>query len=199
MLLAPSIGLVKKHWDRLPIGDYVSFLAYEPLPIRTITPSNQLSYVIRFNYAEQNILVTGDTGFVDFRPGRTQPYYQRLIDTLSPLHVIQVAHHAGANAHFYNGLLASNYKQQKERSYLLLSHAVNDPHRPSDLFGKFIEQIQRDTARVLFTSQPLEKFVRDFRSIIHQLAGTKASDRGDICLKYGNSKWEVTKHSIEVQ
>src|SRR5262245_19071471 len=44
-LLGPSRALVKKHWDRLPIGVYARMMFAVLLPSKSITPSNELSYV----------------------------------------------------------------------------------------------------------------------------------------------------------
>ena len=46
-LLGPSDGLVRKHWDRLPIGHYMALATFDRVPVMSISPSNQLSYVIR--------------------------------------------------------------------------------------------------------------------------------------------------------
>lgn len=154
-LLGPSEGLVKKHWNRLPIGNYMAFLALFKIPIKNITTSNQLSYVVRFRFDGQGILITGDAGCVDFKTKRGN-YYKKLINALLPLHVVQVAHHSGNNAHFYRVLLKAGYAAQKAESLLLLSHATQDQHRPSKEFGMFIEKVRKDedTARLLFTSEP---------------------------------------------
>jgi hypothetical protein len=201
LLLAPSEGLVKKHWDRLPTGAYLAQVVFARLPVKSITPSNQLSYVMRFNFSNQNLLIAGDSGCVDFSIGRSRSYHPSLISNLAPLHVIQVAHHGGANGHFYNALLASKYPEQKDRSYLLLSHAVDDKHRPSELFGKFVELVRKDggdDVSVLFTSRPQEKFVRDFRDIVEAVAGGPAADCGDVQLRYDHNGWRVTKHAVKV-
>jgi hypothetical protein len=46
-LLGPSEGLVRKHWNRLPIGSYAALARLAVIPIKGVTPSNQLSYVMR--------------------------------------------------------------------------------------------------------------------------------------------------------
>jgi hypothetical protein len=200
LLLGPSKGLVKKHWDRLPIGAYANLISYVQLPVRSITPSNQLSYVMRFAFAGQNILVTGDSGFVDFQIGRTRRYHQALIDSLQPLHVVQIAHHAGANAHFYRCLLGSGYRAQDAHSFLLLSHAVDDPHRPSDVFKQFVAQLRSTPEKVtaLFTSKPRLTHVQDYRPIISTVKGSAPADCGDVRLTYDTGGWSVIKHSISV-
>jgi hypothetical protein len=201
LLLGPSEGLVKKHWDKLPIGEYVAEAAYYLIPVKTITPNNQLSYVIRFQIEKQGILITGDAGFVDFKP-KKGIYYQSLLRSLYPLHIIQIAHHAGCNADFYNVLLASSYPKQKDQSYLLLSHAVEDKTRPSKEFGNFIGQIRKDgdDMSLLFTSRPSYDKVIDYKDIIYDpIPATSVNDVGDVQLCFNGKKWIVNKHSIKVK
>ncbi|MFJ6024258.1 hypothetical protein ACIQC9_06645 [Brevundimonas sp. NPDC092305] len=199
-LLGPSDGLVAKHRDRLPVGSYSAMLTKANLPLEGVTPSNQLSYVTRFDHAEQAILVTGDAGFVDFKPSRPRaPYHQRLLDCIKRLDVVQVAHHGGHNAHFYRCLVAAGFADQTEDAYLLLSHAVDDKHRPSEAFAKFIALAREDSRlKLLFTSRPLEAKVRDFLDLICPVAGGPAADRGDVRLVYDGSNWTVVEHRVEL-
>jgi hypothetical protein len=107
-LLGPSDFLIEKHKKILP-KYALSALMFELILIRSITPSNQLSYVVKFEYANQNILVSGDTGFVDFKclGKNRKSYFQAILKSLHQLDVVQIAHHAGNNAHFYRVLLKS--------------------------------------------------------------------------------------------
>jgi hypothetical protein len=200
-LLGPSQGLVQKHWHRLPQGDYLAKMALYALPIKSITPSNQLSYVARFEYAKQGILVTGDAGFVDFSRKRGK-YYKALLKGLMPLHVVQVAHHGGRNAHFYRVLLKAGYAEQADRSFLLLSHKTNDRYRPSDVFAGFIEQVREegDDVSLLFTSQPKKEKVRDYEELIHPvIPAVAAASEGDVRISYTHHKrWNVEKHSVSM-
>jgi hypothetical protein len=199
-LLGPSEGLVKKHWDRLPVGSYMAYLAMRDIPIKNITPSNQLSYVLRFGFKEQGILITGDAGFVDAKIGNTKKYYPDIVSSLLPLHVIQVAHHGGNNAHFYRVLLKANYPSANYQSFLLLSHATNDKYRPSKEFGMFVEQVRTDTdvIKILFTSEPNEAKVHEYKDIIFPLAGVSVkSDVGDVQITF-NKNWVVMKHAVHV-
>ena len=199
-LLGPSEGLVTKHWNRLPVGIYMAYLAMEDIPIKNITPSNQLSYVMRFGYKEQGILITGDAGFVDAKIGNTKKYYPDIINSLLPLHVIQVAHHGGNNAHFYRVLLKANYPSENYQSFLLLSHATNDKYRPSKEFGMFVEQVRTDTdgVKILFTSEPNESKVHDYKDIIYPLAGVSVKSYvGDVQIAF-NGNWVVMKHAVHV-
>ena len=188
---------MKKHWKRLPVGDYALKLAYVALPIEQITASNQLSYILRADFGDARILIAGDAGCVDFKPTARGAYHQALIDALSPLDVIQVAHHGGHNAHFYRCLLAANYAAQESISYLLLSHATNDKHRPSTVFAKFIEEVRkdRDDVQLLFTSQPKEEKVRDFKALFAPVVGASDSS-GDVRMSFDNKGWAVTAHAV---
>lgn len=66
-LLGPSRGLVKKHWDKLPVSDAIETAFTYTVALKSITPSNQLSYVMRFAHRQQGILVTGES--ISQRPG----------------------------------------------------------------------------------------------------------------------------------
>lgn len=79
LLLGPSEGLVRKHWRRLPVGDYLAKAEFLSIPLKPVTPSNQLSYVVRCDFDGQRVLITGDAGCADFKPGRNAPYYPDLI------------------------------------------------------------------------------------------------------------------------
>lgn len=151
-LLGPSKSLIKKHRDRLPVVDASNVALLFRGEIRSITPSNQLSYIGCFRFLEQVILVSGDAGCVDFKSARNS-YHQPLLDAMRPLHVIQVAHHGGNNAHFYRVLDAAKYPEQDEQSYLLLSHALHDKTRPSDVFHDFLLATlgKGDDVKLLFT------------------------------------------------
>lgn len=184
MLLGPSRSLVKKHWNRLPVrvASKVALSFYAE--IKSITPSNQLSYVFRAEHKSQGILISGDAGCVDFKQDRTS-YYPRLLQAMQTLHVIQVAHHGGNNAHFYRVLEASGYPEQMDNSFLLLSHATADRFRPSEEFRHFLlGTLDRgDDVRLLFTSQPTAERSRDFAHAFHKVEG-EAGDRGDVCLRF---------------
>jgi hypothetical protein len=198
ILLGPSVGLVRKHWDRLPVGQYMALATFDRLPVATITPSNALSYVIRLGFAEQGILITGDAGCVDFKYGRGNRFHKKLLDALLPLHVVQVAHHAGRNAEFYNVLGEVDYGSQLDHSWLLLSHATKDGKRPSQIFASFIGQVRKNNQiSLLFTSQPENSKVRDYRSLIYRPTG-KPAPVGDVRLSFTGGGWRVDKHSVSV-
>jgi len=203
-LLGPSKGLVKKHRHRLPEGSYALLAAFTSIPIESITPSNELSYIFRFGYKGQGILISGDAGCVDFtKAGKTREYHQALLDALLPLQVIQVAHHGGRNAHFYRVLLAAGYGSQNESSLLLLSHETNSRPRPSKVFFGFVDfvhsqkPIMQNGMKLLFTSQPKPDKVEEYKTLVHKAIGTK-NHQGDIQLKFKSKSWEVSKHSISV-
>lgn len=198
-LLGPSKSLVKKHRSRLPVQEASKVALSFYSEIRSITPSNQLSYIGCFAYAGQRILVSGDAGCVDFAVSRNV-YHPKLIDALKPLHVVQVAHHGGNNAHFYRVLEAADYHEQTAPSFLLLSHAVYDRTRPSDVFREFLLMTLRegDDVQLLFTSEPTNEKIEDFLTAIHPAVGPQ-STKGDIQLRFDNQAWQVTAHAINVR
>src|SRR5260221_10941864 len=112
-LLGPADQLVEKHRHRLPVGSYFFSLMYryEAIHLESITPSNQLSYIFTLEMKSQRILISGDAGCYGFRKTR-KSYYPALLQALSSLQVIQVAHHAGHNYYFYNALLTSGFACQ---------------------------------------------------------------------------------------
>lgn len=197
-LLGPSMSLVRKHRDRLPVAETSKVALAFRGEIRSITPSNQLSYIGCFGFADQSILIAGDAGCVDFKPNRKK-YHPALLAAMKPLHVIQVAHHAGNNAHFYRVLAAADFAEQTEPSYLLLSHAYHDRTRPSDLFHDFLLTVlgEGEDVKLLFTSEPTSDKVDDFLSAIHPVVGNKHTV-GDVQLRFEDEIWTVTRHAIEV-
>jgi len=199
ILLGPSVGLVRKHWDRLPVGQYMALATFDRLPVATISPSNALSYVIRIGFAEQGLLITGDAGCVDFKYGRGNRFHKKLLNALLPLHVVQVAHHAGRNAEFYNVLGEVGYGAQRDHSWLLLSHATRDPKRPSQIFASFIGQVRKNNQiSLLFTSEPENNKVSDYISLIYPPIG-KPGPVGDVRLSFTEGAWRVDKHSVSVR
>ncbi len=199
VVLGPSEGLVRKHWHRLPVGVYAHLATQSLSLIKSITPSNQLSYVTHFSSEDQGILVAGDAGCVDFKPRGRRPYYDALLRALCPLHVVQVAHHAGNNAHFYRALKSAGYPRLVKQSFLLLSHATHDRHRPAHEFREFVAEIRREPGimSLLFTAEPEVEKIRGFENLIHGRVGLRA-DRGDARLEFRDGTWTVTKHAIEV-
>lgn len=86
---------------------------------KRITPSNQLSYALLCENAAQQVLLTGDAGCVDFWDKTANGYFKTMLDAVGEPNVVQVAHHAGRSADFYNVLLQSNYAVSPRESYLL--------------------------------------------------------------------------------
>jgi len=197
-LLGPSKSLIKKHRDRLPVVEASKVALLFRGEIRSITPSNQLSYIGCFGFLEQVILVSGDAGCVDFKSARNS-YHQPLLDAMRPLHVIQVAHHGGNNAHFYRVLDAAKYPEQEAQSYLLLSHAFHDKSRPSDVFHDFMLATlgKGDDVKLLFTSEPTRDKVVDYLRAIQPTVGT-TGPTGDIRLEFSAGMWDVAKHAVKV-
>ena len=197
-LLGPSKSLVKKHRDRLPVLETGRIALAFAGEIRSITASNQLSYIGCFRHAGQGVLVSGDAGCVDFKPDKGA-YFPQLLAAMKSLHVVQVAHHAGANAHFYRVLAAAGYPAQVEPSWLLLSHATHDRTRPSDVFHDFLLTNLKDgdDIRLLFTSEPTRDKVVDYLAAINPVVGPPGTV-GDIRLQY-QDQWGVAAHAISVR
>jgi len=198
-LLGPSDALVRKHWNKLPLGDYVAKLAYVAVPLRSITESNQLSYVCVFQAEGQKILICGDAGFNDFKPKPRAAFFPKLIKALEGLDVIQVAHHGGYNHSFYNGLLEARETGGPRRAFHLLSHATHDKSRPSDEFGLYIAQVRVPATSpvLLFTSEPQEAKVKDFKPLIGTVVGEQALV-GDVRLRHQAGQWDVLAHAIKL-
>lgn len=197
-LLGPSDGLVARYRDRLPRGDYSLTMGYMTRVVGT-TASNELSYVIRLDHQKQRILVTGDAGCVDFAPTDSDIFHPALLKELEHLDVVQIAHHGGANAYFYNCLLASNYPKQIPTTYLLLSHEKASSSRPSGAFSKFVEALGRPAPEVqlLFTAQPREAKVRDVLGYFAKTKGVDTDLKGDVRMAYEGSDWVIKRHIIE--
>lgn len=197
-LLGPSTGLVRKHWAILPRKQKLAFALFTALPVISITPSNQLSYVLHFRAEGQGILVSGDAGCVDFKPAqRNAPYYPDLLKALSPLNVVQVAHHGGANAHFFRVLQAGLDARIRREAWYLLSHEQDSPSRPSHVFRLYIGNFRGpvDEARLLFTSAPRRLNVQGYEDLISPQAGGQV-DFGDISLAYDKRGWRVRAHAV---
>lgn len=203
-LLGPSKGLISKYWRRLPVGEYITFALKSRLPVESITPQNELSYAMIFSYEGQGVLISGDTGFVDFVPlgERFDPrnFYPNLIQALkTPLPVVQVAHHGGHNKYFYHAMEAAEYPLAEGKNYLLLSHEEHAKSRPSEVFSEFITRLDLDEQRIqlLFTSQPLKTNSADYKYLFAPpVPGQGASNRGDVRLIYKSGQWAVQKHSV---
>lgn len=203
-LLGPSRSLIAKYWKRLPVGEYLQFALMKALPVEGITPANELSYSMVFRCMDQRVLVSGDTGFVDFKPiespARDAGFYPEMIRQLAaPLQVVQVAHHGGHNKYFYHALEAAQYPQGTGTSYLLLSHEVKGKSRPSRIFSMFLARLggKINKVRILFTSEPRADAVTDYRERASPpVPKNQNSDRGDVRLLYANKRWVVKKHAI---
>ena len=200
-VMAPSNRLIQKHYNRLPVGRLGLMAALFEYDLKWVTPSNQLSYVVRAEYKGQGVLISGDTGMVDFvrKSRKTREYEQALLKELMPLHVVQVAHHGGRNWYFYEILMKADYGKSQKRSYLLLSHSVNDRHRPSAVFAKFMQDLGNEPcdASVLFTSRPKTYRVSAFKSMVEKPVGPRC-DEGPIRISFNGGTWSVERHSVQV-
>ena len=191
-LLGPSYDLIKKHRDKLPIQRTMAFV----LSLKTTTPSNQLSYVLILELEGQRILITGDAGFSDFNPKPRAKYFPDLLAQLYHLDVLQVAHHAGNNHHFYRVLHQAPYANDDTyTSHLLLSHAVNDKDRPSAAFDAFVSLLRNSCDMTLcFTSEPDSNKVASFQNLINNDTGYPVNTGhqvGNIRLLYDGGNWSA--------
>lgn len=206
-LMGPSSELVAQLHDKLPIGAYLLAYRADNLRSEAVTPSNRLSYVMRFDCDEQKVLITGDAGFSDFAPPRTSHFHPPLLALLEQLDVLQIAHHGGHSHRFYQALRAAKLHERQEWIFLMLSHAPNDKHRPQPQFSSFASLFRGgggDEVSVLFTSQPMRDKVNNIRDLIHPHVGPVAHV-GDVRLSYPHSpdlkraktRWRVLSHAIQ--
>ena len=201
-LLGPSEELIEHHCTKLPVVQlvYASVLSREVIPREGITASNQLSYVFTLELAGQRILICGDAGFYKFRKTRSE-FHSKLLPPLRPLHVVQIAHHAGRNYDFYHALIASEFEKQKPRAFLLLSHAVHDKYRPSLAFQSFVSRLRRESDEpwLLFTSMPRDSKIHEYSGLIYRAVSAPA-EQGDVRLSYHSdgSAWQVDRHAIDI-
>lgn len=204
-LLGPSTSLINKYWKRLPIAEYACYALICPIPIENTTPQNELSYSMILSYKGQGVLVSGDSGFVDFVPLGKKPksadFYPQLIEALKvPLPVVQVAHHGGHNKYFYHALLEAKYPISGGPNYLLLSHEQGSASRPSGAFELFMTRVKltSQTVQLLFTSQPsktrAQSIATSFAPVVP--AGSQKKT-GDVCLIYANDHWLLLNHAVE--
>ena len=204
-VLGPSEQLIEKHREKLPVGAYLLALMHQDEPIHqeNISASNQLSYIFTMEMAGQRLLISGDAGCYGFKDDGQQ-YYSDLLKPLAPLHVVQVAHHAGHNYDFYEALLTAGFAQQETPAFLLLSHATLDDKRPSRAFAKFVAGLrrERDSISLLFTGMPDLDKVEDYVELIHAVVpdGSDAEE-GDIRMAYeadAHPNWTVERHAVVV-
>lgn len=211
-LLGPSAQLVAKLQKKIPLG--LMMLAYSDKGLKSgsVTPSNRLSYVMRFHLNDEAILISGDAGFSDFSPSGTTHFYPDLLEQLKSLQVVQVAHHGGINHRFYQALFAADLPKQTSWCFLLLSHAEDDKTRPRAEFGNFVNLFRWDHGNdvsVLFTSQPMPTKVMAFDDLVHPPvlpSGQSIARRGDVRLGFpftpdsrkSSTAWRVEAHAIHI-
>lgn len=204
-LLGPSKSLINKYWKRLPVAEYACYALILSIPVENTTPQNELSYSMILSYKGQGLLVSGDSGFVDFLPLHQKPknatFYPQLIEALKvPLPVVQVAHHGGHNKYFYHALLEAKYPISGGANYLLLSHEKDSASRPSGAFEIFVAkaELTKKNVKLLFTSQPSKARVQSIAtSFAPVVPAGNHSKTGDVCLVYANEDWVVLKHAVE--
>jgi hypothetical protein len=95
--------------------------------------------------------------------------------------------------------LSAQYASQSESSRLLLSHATDDAHRPSDLFERFVAAARKnvDNVQILFTGRPRDSYVRNYKTLIAPPVGVP-KPAGDIRLTFDGRNWTIEKHAIQV-
>lgn len=198
-LLGPSDWLVSKFRDRLPTRAAAYMALTSRIPVKGITPSNDLSYVLTVSHAGQTTLICGDTGMWDFKVGH-KGFEQKLIDRLTDVSVAQVAHHAGLNRYFYHSLREAWRGRKDAMPYLLVSHAENDAHRPNAEFETFVRTgWNRNATNLLFTCQPSPAHVTHIGHRLHKLENVPAPmGRCDIRMSYSPAGWAVLQHGIKV-
>lgn len=197
-LMGPSKGLVEKHRDKLPVLHQARLALLSEIPIMDITPSNQLSYIFKIEHEGQSLLISGDAGCVDFKTSPRGNYHEKLLDELGTLHVVQIAHHAGNNAHFYRVLLAAELAAGEVPPYMILSHATDDKHRPSEAFARFVDHFPKEVdPYLLFTSRPKAKRAQGLEDLVHATVGGEA-DVGDVRLVHDGARWNVDLHAVSV-
>lgn len=196
-VMSPSKTLIRKHMQRLPVGSYALALVHSGHSLKWVSPSNQLSYVIRAGYMKQGILISGDSGFTAFVE-KNSSYYQKMLQALMPLQVIQVAHHGGKNWYFYRVLKESRHDNPNAPIFLLLSHKISDRDRPSKEFSTFIEDPDGAGcgAQILFTSKPRKNRVNGFLNMIADQKGRNKNE-GTIRLSFDGDTWSVDRHAVE--
>jgi hypothetical protein len=195
-LLGPSKALIAHHAKKLPIGVYLTINGQ--IPLKRVSASNQLSYVILFESAGQQILVCGDAGCVDFWNKKTNTYHPTLLQAIKNPHVVQIAHHAGDNHRFYDVLMQSGFASgAAPHSFLLLSHADGDTYRPSPAFDTFVQNLKavRMNFELLSTSQPRASKVTGFKTLYHP-AIQPPSNVGDVRLSFQSGAWTVDQHAV---
>jgi len=198
-LLGPSTSLIVKHANRLPVNESITLAMMSRIPVKSISPSNQLSYVMKIEHAEQAMLICGDSGFSDFMVTRhvAEPL---MLAELQRLNVIQVAHHGGNNQWFYPVLVEAWKDRAAPVPIMLLSHAHEDRHRPNKQFEQFVEEVAADSDErfVVFTSKPRPDRIEAFRDKVMRPVGT-VSRVGDVRLQFASGRWELSRHAIDVE
>lgn len=197
-LLGPSKGLVEKHRDKLPVLHEARLALLSEIPIMDITPSNQLSYIFKIEHEGRSLLISGDAGCVDFKSSPRGGYHEKLLDELGSLDVVQIAHHAGNNAHFYRVLLAADLAAGEAPPYMILSHATDDKHRPSEAFVRFVDHFPKEVdPYLLFTSRPKPVRAQGLEDLVHPTVGA-TGDVGDVRIVHDDGQWSVERHAVSV-
>lgn len=200
-LMGPSVKLVERQRDHLPVSQSMFFAVLRWDEMYTVSVSNQLSYVARFDSEGQKVLVCGDSAFADFAPYRSRKgaYHVGLIDAMRDLNVVQVAHHGGANGHFYRVMNKAGIRTAKGPMFLLLSHEYDSAVRPSKTFAANMRRLgSAHVARLLFTNPPLSPNAATYKALVAPPTPGVTKSHGDVRLRFDGTSWIVDQHFVKV-
>lgn len=198
VVLGPSDLLIKRHAAKLPVQDSIGFALVVRDRLKGISPSNQLSYVIKIEHDEQSVLICGDSGFNDFMTRKVvEP---AIAAELKHISVLQIAHHGGNAYRFYRVLESVWAARPKSPPIMLLSHGENDSFRPIPEFGKLVEVVSFKNADpfIAFTSKPDPVNVQSFKGQVFDATPSAPAPSGDVRLEFAEGQWRCVKHAIQV-
>lgn len=196
VLLGPSDLLIKRHATKLPVQDSIGLALVVRDRLKGISPSNQLSYVMKIEHDEQSVLICGDSGFNDFMT--KQAVEPAIAAELKHISVLQVAHHGGNAYRFYRVLENVWAGKRGNPPIMLLSHGENDGFRPIPEFGKLVEvvSLKNSPPFIAFTSKPDPLNVQSFRNQIFKATPAAPAASGDVKLEFTAGQWKCVKHAI---
>lgn len=197
VLLGPSDLLIKRHAAKLPVQESIGLALVTRERLRGISPSNQLSYVIKVEHDEQAVLICGDSGFNDFMAKKVvEP---AIAAELKHISVLQIAHHGG-NAYRFYQVLESLWTKRSNPPIMLLSHGENDTFRPIPEFGKLVEIVSFTNSPpfIAFTSQPDAANVKAYKHQVFMATPGAPAATGVVRLEFTAGQWKCVKHAVQV-
>lgn len=197
-VLSPTDRLIADRRDQIPSG-VVAFRAKRWDRLEGLSDSNQLSYVVRFDAAGQGILVTGDSGFDGFAVGRDdgRTYEPGLTDQLKGLAVVQAPHHGGISRHFYRAMDSAGFAAETQKTYLLLSHEADSPHRPSMALADYMSRLpSQRLLKLLFTNAAKPERVTGYGGRFASDVDLDGGQDGDVRLHFDGNEWIVRRHMV---